>query len=513
MKENVDGVAIAQATGNSTLSANARLGGIDVVVDPDAEQIGNLVRDTVAVLPVKPVNVSRIQRPRVRVQLTEDPQAVDVRVEHGFRAHFGGVDGTDHSTGDDSMVRGRIVGWSAKGDGPSSVEEEGTLVFCPEVQGRKRSEEKDALKIQEIPFNRTLNSLPRDLDQLGDGGSNTYHAFLESGLDTLAAQWQVNPDEVLIGPRLAVGGFAEVYLGKYRSTLVAVKVLFDDVSKKSFAHEILTLVSLRHPNLILMMGYSVHPKLTLISEYMQKGSLFNYIRRMGGPLNTEFIYVVALSVSRGMSYCHSQAPYPILHLDLKSPNILIDGQWRIKIADFGLSRLQYKSVVSHSSGTPEWMAPEILCGEAPDKSADVFSFGVILWECLTGKKPWEDLNPMQVVGVVGFRNKCLPLPDIGDPFLIDLCRQCMAIDPKERPTFADIVNRIESKYLSSQPIMKHTLSQHALADGKANSGQSSQLLLKACPDVDGDKTNVVDAGKASRHVQYDSLTSLSPFAN
>lgn len=262
-----------------------------------------------------------------------------------------------------------------------------------------------------------------------------------------------------------------------------------------------------------MMGYSVHPKLSMISEYMQKGSLFNYIRRTNGPLNTEFIYVVALSVSRGMAYLHSQTPYPILHLDLKSPNILIDGQWRIKIADFGLSRLQYKSIVSNSSGTPEWMAPEILRAEAPDKPADVFSFGVVLWECLTGKKPWEDLNAMQVVGIVGFRNKCLPLPETGDPFLIDLCRQCMAIDPKERPKFADIVKEIEAKYLVSQPIMRHTLSQHALADSNTSSGQTPQLLLKACPDPDGDKTNVVDADKASRHVQYDSLTSLSPFAN
>jgi len=348
---------------------------------------------------------------------------------------------------------------------------------------------------------------------------HVYHGFIEKGLDAIASQWYVNANEVMIGPRLAVGGFAEVYLGKDRSTLVAVKVLFDDVSEQNFAREIFALASLRHPNLILMMGYSLHPKLCVISEYMQRGSLFNYIRRMNGPLNTEFIYVVALSVSRGMAYLHTQTPYPILHLDLKSPNILIDGQWRIKIADFGLSRLQYKSIVSNSSGTPEWMAPEVLRAEVPDKAADVFSFGVVLWECLTGEKPWEDLNAMQVVGAVGFRNKSLPAPESGDPFLIDLCKQCMAIDPKERPTFTDIVNKIESKYLVSQPIMKHTLSQHALADSDVSLGPSSQLLLKTYPEDDDARISLPDCDKTdveanvSRHKRYDSLTSLSPFAN
>jgi serine/threonine protein kinase len=107
---------------------------------------------------------------------------------------------------------------------------------------------------------------------------------------------------------------------------------------------------------------------------------------------------VLLSVARGMNYLHSRQP-PILHLDQKSPNILIDDRWRVKIADFGLSKMRARTYVSNSGGggTPEWMAPEVLRSERYDEGADVYSFGVVMWEALTGVLPWSHLqNPLQV---------------------------------------------------------------------------------------------------------------------
>lgn len=86
------------------------------------------------------------------------------------------------------------------------------------------------------------------------------------------------------------------------------------------------------------------------------------------------------------------------HQDLKSPNILVDERWRVKITDFGLSRVRMESVVTASGqgGTPEWMAPEVLRCEQVTEAADVYSYGVVLWELLTGQPPWENYNPMQV---------------------------------------------------------------------------------------------------------------------
>jgi len=119
-----------------------------------------------------------------------------------------------------------------------------------------------------------------------------------------------------------------------------------------------------------------------------------------------------MAVARGMHYLHSRSP-PILHLDLKSPNILVDEKWRVKIADFGMSRVRFSTLASARSefhGTPEWMAPEMLRAEPYDERADVYSFGVVCWELLTTRTPWDDLHPMQVVAVVGYSERRLVLP-------------------------------------------------------------------------------------------------------
>lgn len=99
-----------------------------------------------------------------------------------------------------------------------------------------------------------------------------------------------------------------------------------------------------------------------------------------------------------MWYLHSFRP-PIIHRDLKTPNLLVDKDWTIKVCDFGLSRSKkntYLSAKEGAAGTPEWMAPEVLRNEPSNEKCDVYSFGVIMYELVTGQEPWIDLNPMQV---------------------------------------------------------------------------------------------------------------------
>lgn len=263
------------------------------------------------------------------------------------------------------------------------------------------------------------------------------------------ARWQVNPSEVHVGHRLAVGGYAEVFLGKYQGTIIAVKLLLDvDVGiKERFLREVAVLASLRHPNLLLFMGFTMEPRLAILTEYMSRGSLFKVLRRGGNvPLEERLLRAVAVSVARGMVYLHTRSP-PLLHLDLKSPNILIDERWRIKIGDFGLTAVRMRTFVSGAgAGTPEWMAPEVLKNEGVDEKADVYSYGVVLWECLTGQAPWEGLHPMQVVAAVGFQGRKLRLPTDTDPFLTDLCGRCMSQSPADRPSFTQILAELEREY-------------------------------------------------------------------
>lgn len=164
--------------------------------------------------------------------------------------------------------------------------------------------------------------------------------------------------------------------------------------------------------------------------------------------------------------------------DLKSPNILVDSNWRVKITDFGLSQMRFRTLVSHAgvgAGSPHWMAPEMLRCENLDEKADVYSYGVVLWELLTGRLPWEDLNPMQVVGAVGFRGRSLSVPETGDPVLLELFKACCQQQPINRPSFSHILETLNSCY------------------GRASLGHQSHRALPAC-DLNSSK-DCVGSGK------------------
>mmetsp|Transcript_6957 Transcript_6957/g.19628 ORF Transcript_6957/g.19628 Transcript_6957/m.19628 type:complete len:666 (+) Transcript_6957:957-2954(+) len=328
----------------------------------------------------------------------------------------------------------------------------------------------------------------------GNGPGNTIPGLDgEDGLLALpptehtTCQWIVDSSQVQLNRRLAVGGFAEVFLGQFAGTRVAVKRLFSQTNHEEFRREIRMLAQLRHPNLLLFMGYTLHPSLSIITEYMQRGSLYNVISKKGhGPLDLKLQRSVAMSVARGMAYLHCRSP-PILHLDLKSANILVDNAWRVKLGDFGLSRIRINSFMSSaasSGGTPQWMAPEVLRSERYDEAADVYSFGVVLWEVLTGMPPWADMHPMQVVGAVGFQGRSLPRPSSpdADPFLVELCMACMRVNPRDRPTFQAMVEALDeqlnfragSSSVSLSRVSEIPASPPALRSERARSGGDSQ---------------------------------------
>jgi serine/threonine protein kinase len=152
-----------------------------------------------------------------------------------------------------------------------------------------------------------------------------------------------------------------------------------------------------------------------------------------------------------MCYLHGCRP-AVLHRDLKSPNLLVDRHWRVKVGDFGLSRVTLSSVAIASVAgvhSPRWMAPEVLVDGAHSKASDVFSFAEVLWELATLAVPWEAANQWQVMHAVADEKARCPLPTaVTPPFpmlagYLDLMGSAWAHEPRERPTFGALVQELQ----------------------------------------------------------------------
>lgn len=269
--------------------------------------------------------------------------------------------------------------------------------------------------------------------------------------------WACEFKEIVFGPRIGAGGFGEVYKCKFNNAMVAVKTLqkIEDDDPQAlmaeFMVEMKLMSKLRHANIVTFIGASIHnPNLAIILEFMAGGSLYRAIHRRRrnhlGPFPLLKTVWIAYGVAKGMAHLHSQYPV-VIHRDVKSPNVLLGTNVReVKVTDFGLSRLRVNSYVNTGpGGTPEWMAPELLRQDPFNEMSDVFSFGVILWELVMCEKPWRDDHPMQIVFKVGSRGEKLPTPppEMCEPELREMIVSCFASDPKRRPVFTEIVEKLD----------------------------------------------------------------------
>ncbi|KAL6493388.1 Serine/threonine-protein kinase edr1 [Orobanche gracilis] len=273
-------------------------------------------------------------------------------------------------------------------------------------------------------------------------------------------------EDLVLGERIGLGSYGEVYHADWNGTEVAVKKFLDQdfsgAALDEFKREVRIMRRLRHPNVVLFMGAVTRPpNLSIITEFLPRGSLYRIIRRPHCHIDEKRRIRMALDVAKGMNCLHTSIP-TIVHRDLKSPNLLVDNNWNVKVCDFGLSRLKNNTFLSSKStaGTPEWMAPEVLRNEPSNEKCDVYSFGVILWELATLKLPWSGMNPMQVVGAVGFQNRRLDIPNEVDPLVARIIRECWQMDPNMRPSFAQLC--VALKPLQRLVIPSHVELQTAL---------------------------------------------------
>ncbi|GMP64376.1 hypothetical protein CsSME_00025685 [Camellia sinensis var. sinensis] len=174
---------------------------------------------------------------------------------------------------------------------------------------------------------------------------------------------------------------------------------------------------------------------------MSGGSVYDYLHKQRGTFKLPSLLRVAVDISKGMNYLHQNN---IIHRDLKAANLLMDENEVVKVADFGVARVKAQTgVMTAETGTYRWMAPEVIEHKPYDHKADIFSFGVVLWELLTGKLPYEYLTPLQAaVGVVqkGLRPT---IPNNTLPKLAELLERCWQQDPTLRPDFCEIIDILQ----------------------------------------------------------------------
>ncbi|URE28736.1 STYKc [Musa troglodytarum] len=275
---------------------------------------------------------------------------------------------------------------------------------------------------------------------------------------------------------LGHGGFGTVYKGElHDGTKIAVKRMeagaMGTKGLNEFKSEIAVLTKVRHRNLVSLLGYCLDGnERLLVYEYMPQGTLSRHLfdRKEGGqkPLEWKKRLSIALDVARGVEYLHSLAQQSFIHRDLKPSNILLGDDMKAKVADFGLVRLAPDgkgcSVETRIAGTFGYLAPEYAVTGRVTTKVDVFSFGVILMEMITGRKALDESQPEESMHLVtwfrrmlldkeAFRKAAIdPAIDMDEETaasvgtVAELAGHCCNREPHQRPDMGHAVNVLSS---------------------------------------------------------------------
>ncbi|CAK8530820.1 unnamed protein product [Lathyrus sativus] len=241
----------------------------------------------------------------------------------------------------------------------------------------------------------------------------------------------------------------------WRGTKVAVKKLGDDViineeKVKAFRDELALFQKIRHPNVVQFLGAVTQSSpMMIVTEYLPKGDLRDFMKRKGA-LRPSIAVRFALDIARGVGYLHENKPSPIIHRDLEPSNILRDAFGHLKVAEFGVSKLlaiKDKPLTCQDTSCC-YVAPEVFNQVEYDTKVDVFSFAIILQEMIEGCPPFSAECEDEVPKVYASKER----PPFRAPTkhyshgIRKLIKQFWNENPAKRPTFRQIIPRLESIY-------------------------------------------------------------------
>ena len=312
---------------------------------------------------------------------------------------------------------------------------------------------------------------------------------------------------------LGEGGFGKVYKGWLEEkatsktgsgTVIAVKKLNSESLQglEEWQSEVNFLGRLSHPNLVKLLGYCLEEsELLLVYEFMQKGSLENHLFGRGSavqPLPWDIRLKIAIGAARGLAFLHTSEK--VIYRDFKASNILLDGSYNAKISDFGLAKLGPSASQSHVTtrvmGTHGYAAPEYVATGHLYVKSDVYGFGVVLVEILTGLRALDSNRPSgqhkltewvkpylhdrrKLKGIMDSRLEG-KFPSKAAFRIAQLSMKCLASEPKHRPSMKDVLENLERiQAANEKPVEPKFRSTHAA------SRQGHQAVHHRSPRQDG----------------------------
>ncbi|EOA32012.1 hypothetical protein CARUB_v10015255mg [Capsella rubella] len=285
-------------------------------------------------------------------------------------------------------------------------------------------------------------------------------------------EWEIDPSKLIIKSVIARGTFGTVHRGLYDGQDVAVKLLdWGEEGHRSdaeiaslraaFTQEVAVWHKLDHPNVTKFIGAAMGTSemsiqtenghmgmpsnvCCVVVEYCPGGALKSFlIKTRRRKLAFKVVIQLSLDLARGLSYLHSQK---IVHRDVKTENMLLDKSRTLKIADFGVARLEASNPndMTGETGTLGYMAPEVLNGSPYNRKCDVYSFGICLWEIYCCDMPYPDLSFSEVTSAVVRQNLRPEIPRCCPSSLANVMKRCWDANPDKRPEMEEVVAMLEA---------------------------------------------------------------------
>lgn len=270
----------------------------------------------------------------------------------------------------------------------------------------------------------------------------------------LDKKWVLDPNLLRVGAKIGEGAHGKVYEGRYRDMSVAIKVLQkaptseDQVKLEArFDREVEMMSRVQHKNMVKFIGACKDPVMAITTELLPSRSLRKHLLSLRpSQLDLHVAVSFALDIANAMECLHING---IIHRDLKPDNLLLAAnQKSVKLVDFGLAREEsLTEMMTAETGTYRWMAPELYStvtlrlGDKKhyNNKVDVYSFGIVLWELVTNRMPFEGMSNLQAAYAAAFKNVRPTIPDGLPEELVFLLQSCWAEDPNMRPTFSQVV--------------------------------------------------------------------------